>query len=495
MEELEQKATVATLFVERFDDFIERGIHPAIALGLMLAWIWMGLTEGYPAFMDGRVDLASVVILLLCFAGSLFAAGFLKPIANIVGKPVAWLVSAIIVGLACVFLLVLFFEAGSLPEPIEIMLVRSMMPVLGFGSGVLVLCCAAGFAYLRPISAGIAFCAAVMTTFFSYFSVSVCGPQIGGLLFCLLPPLAACALGGRRNALSERLLLQPEEELPFAKGFVSMCISFGVFFFAIGTRCAFEPVSDFATASDTSIIGILLVSMVFLYLIGLREKPVGVFRVLKRSYGFGVITLTVCIALAPLSIEPFVGIVYNADVLVMIAVLWLLTAFVSHRNETCVGKVVAFALGVAALGMAAGWFAGTMMYGLLGHDRSYATIALACATAVFSTVGFSGKSFPYLTKGGEGARKMAKQMAPYEPADYSREVSERCGLSEREAEVLALLVAGYGAEAIADKLIISYHTARTHIRNIYKKVDVHSQRDLLEGYEVAKAQREAAAGE
>jgi DNA-binding NarL/FixJ family response regulator len=48
-------------------------------------------------------------------------------------------------------------------------------------------------------------------------------------------------------------------------------------------------------------------------------------------------------------------------------------------------------------------------------------------------------------------------------------------LTRREREVLHLLVDGSGTEAIADALVISPQTARTHIQNILGKLGVHSR--------------------
>jgi len=50
----------------------------------------------------------------------------------------------------------------------------------------------------------------------------------------------------------------------------------------------------------------------------------------------------------------------------------------------------------------------------------------------------------------------------------------RFGLSEREAEVLRALVAGRGYKEIAYDLHISVDTVRSHIRNVYRKLQVHS---------------------
>ncbi len=52
-------------------------------------------------------------------------------------------------------------------------------------------------------------------------------------------------------------------------------------------------------------------------------------------------------------------------------------------------------------------------------------------------------------------------------------------LSQREKEVLTLLAEGNNYQEIADRLIISVDTVRHHIRNIYKKLHVHSQSEAV----------------
>lgn len=58
-------------------------------------------------------------------------------------------------------------------------------------------------------------------------------------------------------------------------------------------------------------------------------------------------------------------------------------------------------------------------------------------------------------------------------------VSARYLLSHRETEVLFLLAKGYNSAAIQEKLFISEGTAKTHIRHIYRKLDVHNQQELM----------------
>ncbi len=46
------------------------------------------------------------------------------------------------------------------------------------------------------------------------------------------------------------------------------------------------------------------------------------------------------------------------------------------------------------------------------------------------------------------------------------------GLTQRESEVLALLVSGHSNRAIAATLVVTEDTVKTHIRSLYRKLDV-----------------------
>lgn len=57
---------------------------------------------------------------------------------------------------------------------------------------------------------------------------------------------------------------------------------------------------------------------------------------------------------------------------------------------------------------------------------------------------------------------------------------ERYGLSEREAEIVELLAEGRTRPYIREKLFISNNTVATHIKHIYRKLDVHSKEELID---------------
>lgn len=71
-----------------------------------------------------------------------------------------------------------------------------------------------------------------------------------------------------------------------------------------------------------------------------------------------------------------------------------------------------------------------------------------------------------------GGAPAAAPGAPAPPAEPSP-------LSERETELLRLVAKGFSFDAVADVLAISPHTVVTHVKNIYRKLAVHSRGEAV----------------
>ena len=71
------------------------------------------------------------------------------------------------------------------------------------------------------------------------------------------------------------------------------------------------------------------------------------------------------------------------------------------------------------------------------------------------------------------------------------EMREMYGLSQREGEILPLLVLGLSANVIGERLFISPQTAKSHAHRIYVKMGIHSHDELVTLFE---SRRDAAAG-
>ncbi|MEM9998074.1 MAG: response regulator transcription factor [Bacteroidota bacterium] len=71
---------------------------------------------------------------------------------------------------------------------------------------------------------------------------------------------------------------------------------------------------------------------------------------------------------------------------------------------------------------------------------------------------------------------VAKKLLSYVRGD---DAGEDLGLTNRERDVLDLIVEGLIEDAIADRLSISPHTVRSHIKNLYEKLQVHSRAEVV----------------
>ncbi len=70
---------------------------------------------------------------------------------------------------------------------------------------------------------------------------------------------------------------------------------------------------------------------------------------------------------------------------------------------------------------------------------------------------------------------MLAPQAPPAPATRAAAADALAGLTDREREILVLLARGYANKEIARRLSISERTARTHVSNILRKLDLPSR--------------------
>jgi len=169
--------------------------------------------------------------------------------------------------------------------------------------------------------------------------------------------------------------------------------------------------------------------------------------------------------------------------------------FVSYAiSNMLIGAVFILTIGYLGSIARTGEFSPTLVYG-----------ALACAIAVSAWLGIL---FPQLVPDDVelGGRTLLIIITAYSvlmimdalfaqhrlirsiaESDAGDDVGRRChglaaraGLSERETEILVFLGRGHNPAYIAGQLFISESTVRTHVRNIYRKLDIGSREDLVQ---------------
>jgi len=106
--------------------------------------------------------------------------------------------------------------------------------------------------------------------------------------------------------------------------------------------------------------------------------------------------------------------------------------------------------------------------GLLAKDSAFDDILGAIRSRV------EGK---FLVEGATLAALLGKP-PPTEPSHSGRQANQ-AGLSQRELEVLALMGEGLDPRAINERLVVSIHTARGHVKKVMMKLGAHSQLEAV----------------
>jgi DNA-binding CsgD family transcriptional regulator len=63
------------------------------------------------------------------------------------------------------------------------------------------------------------------------------------------------------------------------------------------------------------------------------------------------------------------------------------------------------------------------------------------------------------------------------------------GLSQREREVVAAVLAGSDTRAVTERLFISAHTVQDHLKSVFEKMSIHSRREMLAMFNASQDRR------
>ena len=119
------------------------------------------------------------------------------------------------------------------------------------------------------------------------------------------------------------------------------------------------------------------------------------------------------------------------------------------------------------------------------RDMDHALEALSCAQ--LKGVFYRNESLEVICKGihalleGElwMSRDLMARLILFYRKYQSNAFRPACGLTNREMEIISLLSAGSSNQQIADKLFVSEHTVKSHLFNIFRKINVHNRIQAL----------------
>ena len=232
----------------------------------------------------------------------------------------------------------------------------------------------------------------------------------------------------------------------------------------------------------------LLVCGAFFALITLVGKLV------KDNLSMNVIHRPVMVLMAPaLLMLPFV---LNPDrglacifaftgMLLFLSILWTITADIVNMVGLDFARSFTFNFAYAVTALMAGLFLGLLLAEEFGLDSPIIIVCLVADAVLLMITAILSMEDQELVQEALAVTKVEAVSAT--AAEHSMTLEEACvalgeklELSPREIEVFTMLAQGRDPARIQDALFISYNTVRNHIRNIYRKLDVHSRQELLD---------------
>ncbi|QOS68312.1 helix-turn-helix transcriptional regulator [Eggerthella guodeyinii] len=190
-------------------------------------------------------------------------------------------------------------------------------------------------------------------------------------------------------------------------------------------------------------------------------------------------------------IVPFAGTEYLSmlagieNVFVCIASICMLVTCVqiAQRNKVPVlfasGVLLSIVFGSAGFGLLfgsiVGYNLGTVIAAMIAV---YVILLIGMVTAAVKAKTKQTKERVALLLTGDNAEESIRNNPVYRDVYH---------LSDREMDVMILAIGGRNASSISKVLFISENTVRFHLKNLYKKLDVHTKQELLslvEGFEL-----------
>ena len=134
------------------------------------------------------------------------------------------------------------------------------------------------------------------------------------------------------------------------------------------------------------------------------------------------------------------------------------------------------------------WYLVGCILGFAAMDVALSTDSMALTALIIMAVIITGHSFIFednypVEEADPIELSVALSQAEHEPTVWKKKlekVATDYGLTARQVEVFKLLVRGRNAQYIAEQFVISNSTAKAHIHNIYQKLDIHSQQELID---------------
>lgn len=310
-------------------------------------------------------------------------------------------------------------------------------------------------------------CVSYTAAFVLFFAVRAVPLPLAIVLCALLPVASAIGLVSAMKAPRRTVVTRTVDSVsfPYGRALVAVVVTN----FVWGVTQKYLYVADGEVANLAFVFGgaCLLAFTAYLFIASPTEEP----RVLYRPVIPALVCGTALIVIFPPD-DAFLGegvMIYGGYCLDML--IMLVASDVAFRTRRPVVMLFGIALFVARLGSLVGTVAGEWCVGVGVPQVAVAMLCIIALTLVGSIL-FSQTELERFYRVQAGPRAEAS----YE--DVCAEISDACGLTARESEVLELLARGRSAPFIGQELGIAVGTVKNHVSSIYRKLGVCDRQSL-----------------
>lgn len=262
-------------------------------------------------------------------------------------------------------------------------------------------------------------------------------------------------------------------------------------FFMFGVVFGITFVFLFNNGSEQVLLGLIstLVGSIAIAIISISDHQASI-----TTYQRGLVMVTMCACI----VVPFVPFAGQIACSCVVTAAWAMFLAINYGYivrkcviawEAPLFRQAPIRLMIPALGFAVGWAIAAIITGVFGaHSEVFMYMRLGVAILLVAMVMVFFPSKDHHPIDGSSPESVKVQTTVVAVDKSERELfEERCAavaklyqLSPRETEILQYLAKGRNAAYIQEELVISPHTVKSHIYNIYRKLDIHSQQKLMD---------------
>lgn len=450
-----------------------------LGLGVYRAWIEVVFVGSFVSFPAAEVtghdvfDLVMIATMLICAA-----------LAKRTGPYFARTPLYVCSGIALVLSTCCMFASMAVPALVNALAVAAVV-LGGAGIAVVILLWSELYGCVNPFRVALYYSASMIVAAAIIYVCRGLSIEWLGAVVAVLPVVSLAAVAAGFRAL-------PADELPVAHPTKfsfpwKIVLLMAVYAFAYGLKessmyqSTFGPHSAFGTVAVAAVV---------------------FFGVIARGgkFDFAVIyRIALPLMVAAFLILPNVGVLTqaasdfctSASYTAFSILIMLIMANLCYRYGMSAVWLFGLERGVRALfsvlGRQVEALLGSPEFGLAGSDAVVSGLVIimvvAATTILFSERELSSR-WGVAFLGGEDASANTAVVKRQELASRCSDLAKQHGLSPREEEVLLLLAQHKTVGSIERELFIANGTAKTHIRHVYRKLDVHSRDELVEKLEL-----------